>query len=451
MAALSIAAAAVPARAEQTLAEVLATARAQSPRVAAGRATAGAREEGVAIARSGWLPTVTASADFGLATEALAPSLERTGSTRPAGFGITASQPLFDGGRTAAAVGQASAVAAGEHERHRLTDQQVLLAAATSFADVRLGRRLVTVHERTHALLRSTRDATRRMLAAREATAADLAQAEAALARIDARRLMAAADLAASEAAFEAATTRAPGKLAAVPSLATRLPSSASAAIAEAERSSPGVVLAVHTQAAAAFALERARAERLPSLGIEASWRRRYDAPSPISEPDGFAVRAVVTVPLLRGGATEAGIRAAALDHAAARYQAGDAKAEARRAVAQAWSRLAAVRASLRSLEAQVAASRKALEGVSAEQKVGQRTVQELIVAQQAVLAAETELAEAVRNRVVAECSLLATLGHLDPALFRHRAAAGLASSGHVTVGPWIVETRHAARAGPRH
>ena len=79
------------------------------------------------------------------------------------------------------------------------------------------------------------------------------------------------------------------------------------------------------------------------------------------------------------------------------------------------WEDLQAARAQIKSREAQVEASRIAQEGVKQEAEFGARSVLDSLDADQELLDAQVALVSARRDEVVAQFSLLATLGLLTP------------------------------------
>ena len=85
----------------ETLADALAQAYARNPRLLAERANVRALDEEVARANSGYRPTVAASADIGRQAERDQPAILGTsGDTTPRGYGVSVTQPLFNGLRT---------------------------------------------------------------------------------------------------------------------------------------------------------------------------------------------------------------------------------------------------------------------------------------------------------------------------------------------------------------
>jgi outer membrane protein len=82
--------------------------------------------------------------------------------------------------------------------------------------------------------------------------------------------------------------------------------------------------------------------------------------------------------------------------------------------VVTAWSQLQAAQAAVESDQASVTANRIALSGVREEERVGQRTLLDVLNAEQELLNSEVTLATDRRNLVVASYTLLSTIGRLN-------------------------------------
>jgi outer membrane protein len=82
--------------------------------------------------------------------------------------------------------------------------------------------------------------------------------------------------------------------------------------------------------------------------------------------------------------------------------------------VVTAWSQLQAAQAAVESDLATVAANRIALAGVREEERVGQRTLLDVLNAEQELLNSEVTLVTDRRNVVVASYALVAAIGRLN-------------------------------------
>ena len=102
----------------ETIASALAKAYATNPQLGAERARQRATDEQVPQAKSGWRPTVSASADVGKTWQDN--SLSGKSEFVPGGFQIQLTQPVFEGFRTQNATRQAEAtVLAGNQNREK--------------------------------------------------------------------------------------------------------------------------------------------------------------------------------------------------------------------------------------------------------------------------------------------------------------------------------------------
>ncbi|HRD75151.1 MAG TPA: TolC family protein, partial [Hyphomicrobiaceae bacterium] len=147
---------------------------------------------------------------------------------------------------------------------------------------------------------------------------------------------------------------------------------------------------------------------------LEASYQHRLNPGASVDEQDVASVTGRVNIPLYAGGETHARIRAAKHTHVSRIQEIEQAKNEVMALVTQAWSRFQAARGQLKSDKAQVEASRIALEGTREEEKVGQRTILDVLNAEQELLDAEVQLATTRRDVVVAAFQLLAVMGKLS-------------------------------------
>ena len=86
---------------------------------------------------------------------------------------------------------------------------------------------------------------------------------------------------------------------------------------------------------------------------------------------------------------------------------------QVRAAVVAAWAGFEATRGQIAADQAQIRATQLALDGVREEERVGQRTVLDVLDAQQEVLSARVNLTTTQRNHVVAAYSLLSAMGQL--------------------------------------
>jgi outer membrane protein len=179
-------------------------------------------------------------------------------------------------------------------------------------------------------------------------------------------------------------------------------------------RESPVVVAALYREQAARFAVDLIRGELLPTVQLEANYTKRFDPSIAIDETETTLVTGRVTVPFYTGGEVQARVRQAKHTHIQRLQEIEQARTEVQAQVVTAWSQLEAAKAAVESDTTAVNANRIALAGVREEERVGQRTLLDVLNAEQELLNAEVNLVTDQRNVLVASYAVLATIGRLN-------------------------------------
>jgi outer membrane protein len=402
----------------ETLKEALNSAYRFNPRLDAARAIQRATDEEVPRALSGYRPSVTGSADTGYQQQTTTPSSGSglaggTSETNPRGFQVGAIQPIFRGFRTKNAVSAAEATVRAGWEALRTTEASVLLEAVTAYVDVVRDQAILTLRENNVTVLTRDLKATQDRFAVGEVTRTDVAQAQARRAGAVSALDLARANLKTSRAAFERVIGHPPSRLV-EPRPSGQVPRSQGQSTEIAGRESPGVVAALYREQAARFNIDLIRGEKLPTVQLEANYGRRYDSSSSIEEVETTTVTGRLSVPFYTGGEVEARIRQAKHTHVQRLQEIEQARSEVQAQVVTAWSQLQAAQAAVESDQASVDANRIALAGVREEERVGQRTLLDVLNAEQELLNSEVTLATDRRNLVVASYAVLSTIGRLN-------------------------------------
>lgn len=413
LAAVLAASAPVPADAE-TLREALAAAYLYSPKIDAERARLRATDENVTRAESSWRPTVEGGADFGHTNSKSKPKASTNGDTDPWGYSISVKQSIFNGFRTTNEVSEAEATVKAGRENLRLVETNALLDAVSAYVDVVSAQAVLRIRENNVTVLSEELHAAKTRRQVREVTRTDVAQAQARLARAISTADLAKSDLKTARALYEKTIGHAPANVS-LPSLHLKqLPNSLEEAWAAAERQNPAVGSALHREEAARFAVDKVRGELLPEVNLEANWGVRENPNTVYEQQEQASVTGRVSIPLYDGGETRARVRQAKEIHVSRLQEIEQARADVQASVTAAWSALQGQRAKLRSDEVQVEANRIALEGVREEQKVGQRTLLDVLNAEQEYLDSQIELVSARREVVFASYKLLGAMGQLS-------------------------------------
>lgn len=404
--------AAAPVSDALTLSQVLRMAYLNNPALNSGRADLLATQEELPQAQAGWKPTVTADADV---TNNNSDDGDTDESNTSKGVGLTLTQPLYRGGRTVAQSASARAVIEARSQLLRAQEQDIFEAVAVAYMDVVRDEALLDLRRQNQDLQSRQLKATKDRFEVGELTKTDVSQSDARLAGAEADVIDAQGNLNSSRATFEQVTGVAPGKLA-PPDVRLTVPDNLAAATTQAEQSSPLVLSAINAHRASENDVDGVYGELLPQVGLFAGVDRTYDPPSGLSDDrTDRNIGIEASIPLYEAGAVRSRVRQA--KHVAnSRYlDILDTKRRSREDAIRSWEDLQAARAQIKSREAQVEAARIAQEGVKQEAEFGARSVLDALDADQELLDAQVALVSARRDEVVAQFSLLSTLGLLTP------------------------------------
>ena len=402
-----------PVRAE-TLKQALAAAYKSNPQLDAERARLRATDEEVPRAKSGYRPSIIGNADAGWQATNSGPPSITDGRTRPHGYSVSLNQQLFRGFRTINTVREAEALVRAGRESLRLIEQQVLLSAVTAYVDVVRDQAIVRLRENNVKVLTRELRATNDRRAVGEVTKTDVAQARA-------RRAGAVSAYDAARAALKASRARYQQFIGHIPRRVhdafpiTRLePRSQPVAVQIGLTENPNIVASLYREQAARHAVDRILGEKLPSLSVEALYARRFQTSRLTDRSESASVVGRLTVPFYQGGEVDARVRQAKHTHVSRLQEVKQARTETKSTIITSWSQLIAARAQLQSDRSQVQANQIALTGVREEERFGQRTLLDVLNAEQELLNAQVSLVGTKRDLVVASYTLVAAIGRLN-------------------------------------
>jgi outer membrane protein len=402
-----------------TLSEAMAVAYETNPQLDAARAGQMSTDEGVAQAEANWRPTVSLLGSYGYETLALAPGPvflpQETLLSHPVNAGVQLTQNIYRGGRTAAEISKAKAVVRAGVAQLVLTEEGVLLDAATAYMNLVRDDATVRYQQDNVAALQEQLDASEEEFKVGELTRTDVAQSRARLADAQASLVNAQGELAVSRSNFEHVIGRPPEMLEQSPPL-PKLPVTEEQAVAIGLHENPAIVAAVESEKAADYAVTDAIGALLPSVSLNAQYQYSQDS---LESTQGTGVQHVtsvvgqVTIPIYQGGAEDSAVRQAKDQRSQAEIEIADTQRQTVAATQTAWQALTVANGSIASDEIAVKANQEAFEGVKAEQQVGSRTVLDVLNAQQELLTAQIGLTSAQRDAQVAAYQLLSAVGWL--------------------------------------
>lgn len=390
----------------ETINGALAKAYKNNPDLNAARAGLRATDEGVAIAKSGYRPRVSATASLSQTQTQLGGSNRIVNST-DSSVGVEFTQSLFDGFQTRNNVKAAQAGVYGGRQDLINTEMSILLSAAQIYANVIRDAQIVRVRQQNLEFLREQRNASQARFDVGEGTRTDIALAQAQLESARASLLAAQAQYKSSVAVYVQIIGTPPKNLKKPRPLGRILPNSSRSAVQIGLREHPTVLSAQYSVDAASFAVKANEGKLLPSVSLKGS----------VGHADGgtntSSLSASLSVPIYQGGSASATVRQSKESLGQARIQVDSVRRTVEQNIVTFWAQLEASKASIAANRAQVEAAQLALRGVVEERKVGQSTTLDVLETQTNVLNAQESLAQSERDAVVNSYSLMNWIGRL--------------------------------------
>ncbi len=413
---------AIPAQAE-TLREALLRAYQSNPTITAGRAQQRANDENVPIARAGGLPSVSVTANLNENPVNTGNAVGNPERALTANGGVN--YPIFSGGAVRNGIRAAVTRVEAGQATLRGTEASLFTEVVGAYNDVIRDEAIVGLNSQNVRVLETNLRASQDRFQVGDLTRTDVAQSEARLSLARAQLQTAEANLIASRENYVRLVGTVPGALDAPPPL-PNLPADPDAAVEVAVADNPTLLAALRARDATRYDIAVARAGRLPTLGVQVggnynNYLGTLGAGSNVGGVSGIVQSGAsagaglsLTVPLFQGGRPSAQVRQAQAQRAQAIEQATAAE---RQVVSSTRSAFAIWRSSLQviqSSEAAVSANRLSLEGVRAENSVGNRTILDILNAEQELLNSQVTLVTARRDAYVAGFALLAAMGQAE-------------------------------------
>jgi outer membrane protein len=408
---------AVAAHAE-TVPEALAKAYQTNPQLNAERARQRATDENVPQALAGYRPQIVASLGAGLqAVRDLLPgNTIQTATLKPWTIGVTVTQTLFNGFKTANSVRVAELQVQSGREALRNVGQGVLLDAVTAYTNVLANQSLVDAQRSNVAFLRETLGITQKRLNAGDVTPTDTSQAEARLSRGLSDLNAAEVNLAISQATYTQVIGNAPSRLSPAQPVDGLLPRSRDDATTLAFQGHPAVLAAGFDVDVATTTIRVAESSLYPTVTLQGSASRSRDSDQTLGTfaTDQASILGQVTAPIYDGGTAASQTRQAKELSAQSRLVLDQMRNQARTAATGAWVAHEGAKVAVSAAESEVRAAGVALQGVQKEAAGGQRTTVDVLNSQQDLISAKARLIGAQRDRVIASYTLLSAIGKLD-------------------------------------
>ncbi|MFC0589833.1 TolC family outer membrane protein [Novosphingobium aquiterrae] len=407
--------AATPALADD-LREALTLAYTGNPQLQAARAQQRAVDEGVPIARSASLPSVSGTATY---TE----FLHTSGSSplapdRNLALSVDLGVPIYAGGAIKNSLRAArTRVSAGQADL-RAAESGVFSQVVAAYMDVILAEAVVGLNRSNAKQLGVNLQATRDRFEIGDLTRTDVAQSQSRLALANGQVRSSEAQLISARERYIQVVGKAPVALQPPPPL-PGLPATVEDAVQTALDNNPDLIAAHQRSKAAEFDTAVAGAGRLPTVSIfTGADRGDYLGSNNVPGAANISTSAVAgvraSIPLFQGGLPAAQRRQAQAREGAQLEQEIAIEREVIAATRSAFASWQSANFLITSSQTAVDAAALSLEGVRAENTVGNRTILDILNAEQEYLNAQVQLVTAKRNAYVAGFNLLSAMGKAE-------------------------------------
>ena len=362
----------------QTIFEALSQAYETNPTLQAQRAYLRAVDENVAIAKSGYRPSVSLNGSY---TDNNTDVKNSVGNPDGDQYSYSAriSQPLFNGLQTMNSVKSADSLVLSEQNNLYNVEQTVFIDASTAYLDVVQNKAIVDLQKNNEKLLKKRLDETVQRFNVGEVTRTDVSQARARYARATADRISSEGTLEASKAVYAKIIGVAPVDVKAPEGDIDKfLPKNFEEALEYAKTHNYSIRQAQNYFDSKDYNVKANTGALLPQVSL-----------------DGVASR---TSKYQKWQAQEQVLEAERL---------------VKSNVTSAWEYMVANKAMITSIKEQVRANEIALDGVQKEEALGNRTILDVLDAYQELLNSNVEEVKARRNYYVSAMSLLQAMGRL--------------------------------------
>ncbi len=420
-AAIAIALAA-PAQAD-TLREALVSAYNTNPTLQGARADQRATDEEVPIQRAPGLPGLDLTGGYQEFIKISPNSF--AAPQRVARVGPDLNVPIYSGGAVKNGIRAAEERVEAGRANLRATESAIFSQTVAAYMDVLRTEALAGLNANQVEVLRVNLEATSDRFEIGDLTRTDVAQSQSRLALAEGDLRTAMANLISARETYIQLVGNAPGQLEPPPPL-PNLPETVGLAVVTALESNPDLIAARERAAAAGFDTKVAGSGRLPTVGIAANYDYTdyfgtlggplANVPnSNFFQSESTAdVGVQVRIPIFQGGLVAARQRQAGARETSALEQVIETERSVIQQTRSAYTNWQASLAVIDSSRVAVESAEVSLEGVRAENSIGNRTILDVLNAEQELLQSRAQLVTARRNAYVAGFTLLAAMGRAE-------------------------------------
>ena len=389
-----------------------------NPTLQAERAYLRSVDENVAIAKSGYRPTIALTGAYRDSSN----NIEQDGVSTDNDVATTSmaakfSQPLFNGFSTVNSVKSADQAVRAEQNNLYNVEQSVFLDASVAYLDVVRDTAIVELQKNNEKLLKKRLDETQQRFNVGEVTRTDVSQAKARYSQAKSDRISSEGNLEASKAVYAQIIGSAPETLEEPVDIKTFLPTSYDEAMNIALRNNYSIRQAKHLFNAKGYEVYANTGALLPQLSFDAAaTKAKSENDNKLigdTDSDGVEWGLNLSIPLYNAGESRARIRQSKHQKWQAQERVLETEREVRATVSSAWEYMKSNEAKILAIKDQVKANEIALDGVQKEEALGNRTILDVLDAYQELLNSNVNEVTASRDYYVSAMQLLLSMGKL--------------------------------------
>ena len=394
--------------------EILSQTYNTNPTLQSERAYLRSIDENVAIAKSGYRPTVSLNGAYHDGENNIKKGVGSDGGYNTLSGSANVSQPVFSGFSTVNSVKAADRTVRAAQNSLSNVEQNILLQAATAYLDVMQNQAIVDLQKNNEKLLKTKLDETLERFKVGEVTRTDVSQARARHSQAIADRIASEGTLQSSIAYYIELIGSEPKKLVEPVKMNEFLPKSYDEALKIAQDNSFTIKQAKNLYAAKGYEVYANTGALFPTLSLDGTIGRNKSEQGSIDTTTENAEWGInLSVPLYDGGADRARIRQSKYQKWQAQEDVLEAKRAVKSSVQSTWETMKSNESQLKAIEAQIKANEIALEGVQKEEALGNRTILDVLDAYQELLNSRVNDVKARRTYYVSAMNLLASMGKM--------------------------------------
>ena len=405
----------------QNIFEALSETYNTNPTLQAQRAYLRSIDENVAIAKSGYRPTISLDGSYD-ETQSNVDSDRGVyrvgdGNSHTTTLAARISQPVFSGFSTVNSVKAADSQVRAEQNNLYNVEQNIFLQAATAYLDVYRDTAIVELQKNNEKLLKKRLDETQQRFNVGEVTRTDVSQAQARYSQAKSDRIASEGNLEASKATYTQIIGSKPEKLEDPAQIRDFLPKNYEEALNVAMENNYSIRQAKHILDSQTYTVYANTGALLPQVSLDGSVSK-VDSDSNQSiygdiTTDNVEWGVNMSIPLYDAGENRAKIRQSKYQKWQAQEQVLEAQRSVQAVVSQAWEYMISNASQIKALKDQIKANEIALDGVQKEEALGNRTILDVLDAYQELLNSNVSEVTARRDYYVSVMNLLVSMGKL--------------------------------------